>query len=175
MIKRCIFFFYFGFLLITWCWINTFKRCYRCALHSPLLAFWEHSLPVDWQGLRPTNLQSQNAPELAPQIHTVYSRTQLSMVPFWFSNLHKKPTVTVHIMFIILVSAYGMFLFYYDSICTRIFFSFFSLREWNWQMTKCIFLANAQEHKCTSATEFWGKKIYRTWLLCCKFLSSICP
>lgn len=96
MIKRCIFFFYFWFyLLITWCWINTFKRCYHCALHSPLLAFWEHSLPVDWKGLRPTNLQSQNAPELAPQIHTVYSRTQLSMVPFWFSKLHKKPTVTL--------------------------------------------------------------------------------
>lgn len=71
----------------------------------------------------------------------------------------KKPNSysTAHIRFILLGSAYGTFLFYYNSVCTRIF----SFRtEWKWQMTKCIFLANTQEHKCTSANGIWVKYIY---------------
>lgn len=160
-------------MFLTWCWINTFKRCYHCGLQSPLFGF---SLPVDWESLHTTNLQSQNALQPAPQIHTVYSRTQLSVVPFWFPSLHKKTKQnnsysTAHMMFILLGSAYSIYLFYYDSVCTRISF-LWQNENGRWQ--KCISLANTQEHKCTSATGIWIKYIYRTWLLCCKFLSSIC-
>lgn len=154
------FYSFFTFLFITWCWINTFKKVLPLWTKSPLFGF---SLPVDWEILHTTNVQSQNALQPAPQIHTVYSRTQLSVVPFWFPSLHKKKTKkpnsysTAHIRFILLGSAYGTFLFYYNSVCTRIF----SFRtEWKWQMTKCIFLANTQEHKCTSANGIWVKYIY---------------
>ena len=52
---------------------------------------------------------------------------------------------------------------YFTMIQSALGFSFsflsFLLREWNWQMTKMhLFLANAQEHKCTSATGIWFKK-----------------
>ncbi len=84
------------FLLLTWCWINAFKRCYTTVDHSPHFGFLRAEPSGRLKGPMPhTNLQSQNAPELAPQIHTVYSWTQLSMVPLWFSNLLKITTVTL--------------------------------------------------------------------------------
>lgn len=139
------YFTFLWFLLITWCWINTFKRCYHCGLQSTLSLSDSIAFRLTYS--------LKNARALAPQIHTVYNSTQLSMVPFWFSNLHKK--TTVHIMFNILVSAFFCFTMIQSAL--RIF-SFFSLREWNWQMIKCIFMANAQKHTCTSATGIWVKK-----------------
>lgn len=150
-------------MLITWCWKNTSKRCYRCGLQSPpfwlpeSIAFW-----LTWQNMHPANLQTQHAQELAPRIHTVYSRTQLSMVPLWFSDLHKR-TTTVTLLFICLLQWFQHTVYFnFIMIQSALGFCFllFSLKEWNWQIIKCIFSANAQEHKCPSATGIWILKKY---------------
>lgn len=149
------------FLLITWCWIIHLKGATSVA-HSPHFGFlW--AKPSGW--LCTTNSQSQNAPELAPQIHTVYSRTQLSMVPLWFSNLHKKKTKTTQhstflIMFIILVSAYSIFILLIHSALG--FFFFFLSFLWDNETGRW---RNAffwqTEHRSTNVLlllEFRGKK-----------------
>lgn len=166
------------FLLITWCWIIHLKGATSVA-HSPHFGFlW--AKPSGW--LCTTNSQSQNAPELAPQIHTVYSRTQLSMVPLWFSNLHKKTKKTTQhstflIMFIILVSAYSIFILLIHSALGFFFFLFPFFEIMKLADDEMHFFGKrstgAQTYFCYC--NFGGKKIYRTWLLCCKFLSSICP
>lgn len=162
------------FLLKTWCWINTFKRCYLCGLQSPLLAFWEHGLP-GW--LREPALHklaiSKCSRASTSNPHSLQQNSTLNGAILIFQPAqNSKSYYSVH-MFIIVVLTYSMFLFFFDSICTRIFL-FFSER---------MKLADDKMHlfgKCTGAQMYFcywnlGKIIYRTWLMCCKFLSSICP
>lgn len=150
---------------------NTLNRCYQC---EPQSTFgFLRAKPSGWLYL--TNLQSLNAPELAPQIHTVYSRTQLSMVPLWFSNTHKRQQLHYFSYNVLLLYWFQHTVFYLTySFCTRIY-SFPLFEKVKLSDEKNYILANEQEHKRTSAAGVLGKKLYRTWLLCCKFLSSICP
>lgn len=179
MIKWCIFFFLLSiliwFLLITWCWIIHLKGATSVA-HSPHFGFLR-AKPSGW--LCTTNSQSQNAPELAPQILTVYSRTQLSMVPLWFSNLHKKTTTTLYFSYNVYYT--GFSIQYFILLIHSALGFFFLLLSFLWdnetgRWQNAFFWQT--EHRSTNVLlllEFWGKKIYRMWLLCCKFLSSICP
>lgn len=166
-----------SFLLITWCWINTFKGCYHCGLQSIFWLSESIAFRLTDRACSPTDfVVSKCSRASTSNPHSLQQNSTLNGATLIFQSAQNNISYsTFHIMFIILVSAYSMLLFDSDSICTRTFLSFLWENETGrWQ--KCIFLAKAQEHKCTSATGIWvKKKIYRTWLLCCKFLSFICP
>lgn len=164
------------FLVITWCWINTFIRCYHCGLQSPFFGFLR-AWPSGW--LREPALHKLAVSKMLKSKHLKSTQFTAELNSQWCHldfPICTKTTVTL--LFICLLYWFQhtlCFSFYYDSICTRIFFSFFFSERMKLADDKRHLLANAQEHKCTSATGIWVKKVYRTWLLCCKFLSSICP
>lgn len=117
-------------------------------------AFWAQNLPAE--------LTVHQNEHLKP--HSLQQSSTLNGATLIFKS-SLKTTATFLIMFIRLqyftlpfISALGYFLF-------------LSLREWNWQMIqKCILFFG----KCSwTLLKIW-EKICRTWLMCCKFLSSIC-
>lgn len=150
------------FLLRTWCWINAFKRCYHC---GPQSTFWlSESIAFRLtEGLVPNKLAvSKCSRASTSNPHSLQQNSTLNGAILIFQTAQKTNSYsTFHILFIILVSAYSMFLFYYDSICTRIFFSFFLFSERMKPVDDKMHLSG----KCTGAQMYFcywnlGKKKY---------------